>query len=506
MTISVTLDGLRKSYGGTVVLHDVSLSLRGGEVHGVLGENGAGKSTLIRALCGAIGVDRGRVLLDDEPVELGSPRDALRHKIALISQELALVPTLSVLDNVFLGSWRQRAGWRRPGADRARLAELMAGTGFRLDPDTPVRELPIVAQLQVEVLRALARGARVIAMDEPTALLTAAETERLLELIRRLAADGVAVVLVSHFLEEVLAVCDVVTVLRDGRHVLTAPAAEQTVPGLVGHMVGRPLELVYPEPPEVPRDAPVLLSARGLKRGRTVRDVTVDVRAGEIVGIAGLVGSGRSETLRAIFGADRRDGGEVLVADRPVPAGSPAKAIGAGMAMVPESRKEQGLVLIRSIRENLALSSLGDRQRGGLLRKRAELATTAAIADRLDVRAADTEGPLWTLSGGNQQKVLFGKWLVRTPRVLLVDEPTRGVDVAAKIQIHELLVDLARRGMAVLMVSSEVEEVLGLAHRVLVMRHGRIAGEFARGAASREEVLATAFADAPGPALSGRRE
>nr|WP_232376729.1 sugar ABC transporter ATP-binding protein [Amycolatopsis aidingensis] len=494
--VRVSLERVRKSYGGTVVLDEVSLSLRGGEVHGVLGENGAGKSTLLRILCGAVRADGGRAFVDGEPVTLGSPRQALRHRIALISQELSVVPALPVLDNVFLGGWSHRAGLRRPGADRARFAELLERTGFRLDPGTPVRDLPVVGQLQVEILRALARDARVIALDEPTALLTRAETEQLRGLIRALAADGVAVVLISHFLEDVLAVCDLVTVLRDGRQVLTAPAAEQTVPGLIGHMVGRPVEVLYPEPPAVPAEAPELLTARGLRRGGAVREVSLRVRAGEIVGIAGLVGSGRSETLRAIFGADRRDAGEVLVAGRPVPPGAPAKAIRQGLAMVPENRKEQGLVLIRSVRENLALASLGQRQRAGLLRRRAEAAAADGMVERLDVRGADPAGPVWTLSGGNQQKVLFGRWLVRTPRVLLVDEPTRGVDVAAKVQIHQLLVDLARRGMAVLLVSSEVEEVLGLAHRVLVMRQGRVVGEVARGTASREEVLALAFADA----------
>jgi ribose transport system ATP-binding protein len=495
--VRIDLEGFGKSYGGVPVLRDVSFTLHGGRVHGLLGENGAGKSTLLKAVCGAVAPDTGRILLDGRPISVGSPRDALRHGFTLISQELALVPAMTVLDNVYLGRWRNRFGWRDRRADRRRFAELTERTGFELDPSALVRDLPIAAQQQVEVLRALASGASVIGMDEPTALLTQNETERLLEVIRRLAADGAAVVLISHFLDEVLSVCDDITVLRDGRHIKTGPAAEQTPQSLVGDMVGRPVELLYPEPRPVPEDAPVLLSARGLRRGTAVRDVSLDIRAGEIVGIAGLVGSGRSETLRAIFGADAPDAGVVEVAGQAVPAGSPARAMKAGLAMVPESRKDQGLVLGRSVRENVALASLGSRQRAGFVRGGAEREAAGAMLGGLDVRGSDLGGPVWTLSGGNQQKVLFGKWLMDRPKVLMVDEPTRGVDVGAKGQIHQLLVELAAEGMAVLVVSSEVEEVLGLAHRVLVMRHGRFVGEFARGRATPEQVVALAFADTP---------
>ncbi|MEW9550241.1 sugar ABC transporter ATP-binding protein [Nonomuraea sp. NPDC050783] len=493
----IDLEGFGKSYGGVPVLRDVSFTLRGGRVHGLLGENGAGKSTLLKAVCGAVTPDAGRVLLDGRPIAVGSPRDALRHGFTLISQELALVPAMTVLDNVYLGRWRNRLGWRRRRANRREFAELTARTGFELDPSALVRDLPIAAQQQVEVLRALASGASVIGMDEPTALLTRNETERLLEVIRRLAADGAAVVLISHFLEEVLSVCDDITVLRDGRHIKTGPAAGQTPQSLVADMVGRPIELLYPEPRPVRPDAPVLLSARGLSRGTAVREVSLDIRAGEIVGIAGLVGSGRSETLRALFGADAPDAGVVEVDGRAVAPGSPARAMRAGLAMVPESRKDQGLVLGRSVRENVALASLGSRQQAGFVRGGAEREAAGTMLAGLDVRGSDLGGPVWTLSGGNQQKVLFGKWLMDRPKVLMVDEPTRGVDVGAKGQIHRLLVELAAEGMAVLVVSSEVEEVLGLAHRVLVMRHGRLVGEFARGRATPEQVIALAFADTP---------
>lgn len=495
--VQVDLERFSKSYGGVQVLRDVSMTLHGGRVHGLLGENGAGKSTLLKAVCGAVPPDVGRVLVDGRPISVGSPAEARRHGFALISQELALVPAMTVLENIYLGRWRNRMGWLTAGRDSRDFDLLLARTGFQLDPTALVQDLPLALQQQVEILRALASGASVIGMDEPTASLTKSETDQLLAIIRQLAADGVAVVLVSHFLDEVLTVCDDVTVLRDGQHVITGPASEQTSYQLVEHMAGRPVELLYPTPAPPPQKAPVLLSARDLRCGTAVQGVSLDVRAGEIVGIAGLVGSGRSETLRALFGADPRDSGHVEVDGRAVPAGSPWKAIRAGLAMVPESRKDQGLLLGSAVRENIALASLGARQVSGFVRHRAEAAAAGTKLRELDVRGADLTGPVWTLSGGNQQKVLFGKWLLEQPKVLLVDEPTRGVDVVAKHQIHQLMIALAARGMGVLVVSSEIEEVLGLSHRVLVMRQGRFVAEFARGEATRERILALAFADTP---------
>ncbi|TDD85461.1 sugar ABC transporter ATP-binding protein [Actinomadura darangshiensis] len=496
--MDVALQGIRKSYGGTAVLHEVSLTLRGGRVHGIVGENGAGKSTLARIMCGAVAADSGQVAVDGEPAAIRSPRDALRRGIALVTQEGAIVPGLSVADNVFLGGGvslgdrrgRRVRGLRDPAGDRRRFGRLAARTGFSLDPAARAGDLPLVHRQQVEILRALAQGARLIALDEPTALLPAPAAERLLRLARDLAErDGIAIVLISHRLDEVLSACDSVTVLRDGRHVTTAPAAELTPQALLRAMVGRPVETLYPEPAPVPDDAPVVLAVRGLSRGRAVRDVRLEVRAGEIVGLAGLVGSGRSETLRLVFGADRPDAGEVTILGRPATGGSPAHAMGLGAALVPESRGEQGLVLVRSAAENLAMASLPRRRRLGFVRRGAERRAVRAVAEPLGITGPHR--PAWTLSGGSQQRSVFGKWLVRSPRLLLVDEPTRGVDVAAKAQIHRLIADLAARGVAVLLASSEVEEVLGLAHRVLVMRDGRIAGEFPRGA-SAEDVLTRA--------------
>ena len=489
----ISIRGVGKSYSGVTVLHDIDLDIAPGEVHGLVGENGAGKSTLLKILGGAVRADRGTISFDGEPVQLGRPRDAIAHGVSLISQEGTLVPARPVLENVFLARWAQRSGFRLTRTDRERFDSLLATTGFDIDPGARVDSLPTGVQQQVEILRALARGARVLALDEPTAVLAEHEKENLLALIRRLAAAGTTVLLVSHFLDEVLAVADRVTVLRDGALVATGPAAQMTPRDLVRQMVGREIDVLYPAPAAVPAAAPVVLSARGLSRG-WVQDVSLEVRAGEILGIAGLVGSGRTETLRMLFGADRPTAGSVEMDGTDLGRPSPRRSMDAGLALVPESRKEQGLVMARSVRENIALASLSSRRAGPFVRLSAERAAVSAMSATVDVRAARGDATIDTLSGGNQQKALFGKWLLRSPRALLIDEPTRGVDVAAKAQIHQLIVDLAAKGMAVVCVSSEIEELLGLSHRVLVMRHGRVVGDFPRGT-RREVVIATAFGD-----------
>ncbi|HEX3790584.1 MAG TPA: sugar ABC transporter ATP-binding protein [Pseudonocardiaceae bacterium] len=488
---TISVRGVGKSYSGVSVLRDIDLDIASGEVHSLVGENGAGKSTLLKILGGAIRADHGTVSFDGQQTTIHSPRDAIRHGVSLISQEGALVPALTVLENVFLARWSNRAGFTQGGQDRRQFDELIDYTGFRIDPQVRVDTLPIGTQQQVEILRCLARGARVLAMDEPTAVLSEHEKDNLLGLIRRLAARGTTVILVSHFLDEVLSVAEKVTVLRDGQLVITDDAVNQTPNTLVGHMVGRQVDVLHPEPDPVPADAPVRLAARGLRRG-LVDGVDLSVRAGEILGIAGLVGSGRTETLRLLFGADKATEGVVEIDGTAHARLSPLRSMRAGVAMVPESRKEQGLVMARSVRENVALASLGKRRFGPFVRPGPEKSAVDDVSRSVDIRAAKIDAAIETLSGGNQQKALFAKWLLRKPRVLLIDEPTRGVDVAAKTQIHNLIVELAKEGMAVVVVSSEIEELLGLAHRVLVLRHGRPAGEFTRGA-PREAVLAVAF-------------
>lgn len=487
--------GLGKSYSGVTVLHDIDLDIPPGEIHSLVGENGAGKSTLLKILGGVIRADAGTIEFDGEAATLLTPRDSIDLGVSLISQEGALVPNRTVLENVFLGRWANTVGFARGSEDRRRFTELLTTTGFDIDPAVRVNRLSIGAQQQVEILRALARGARVIAMDEPTAVLSEHDKVNLLDLIRRLATSGTTIILVSHFLDEVLAVSERVTVLRDGAHVTTNPAADLTTGDLVRHMVGRQIDLLYPTPAQVAADAPIRLRATGLSRG-TVQGVDLSVRAGEILGIAGLVGSGRSETLQLLFGGDRASAGEVNIDGAHMGSVTPRRAMSAGMALVPESRKDQGLVMARSVRENVALASLGRRRFGPFVRRGAEGNAVQEVSESVDIRAARSDAPIRTLSGGNQQKALFAKWLLREPSVLLIDEPTRGVDVAAKGAIHQLIVDQAAEGMAVIVVSSEIEELLELSHRVLVLRRGRAVAEFGRGTA-REVVIAAAFGDQP---------
>jgi rhamnose transport system ATP-binding protein len=485
-----------KRFGGVRAVVDASVTFRRGSVHGLVGENGAGKSTLAKIISGVHEPDTGELLIDGDHVRFHSPRDALAHGVATIAQEIALVPARSVEENVLLGIEPSRGTVVRERAVRRRFNELNERVGFGLRPGVAVGALRTAEQQKVEILRAIARNARLIVMDEPTAALTRDESERLLDIIRQLAAAGTTIVLISHFLDEVLAVCDTVTVMRNGHIVRTGPAAEESEERLVAGMVGRELTLTFPpkQPPRV--DAPVVLEARNLSRGRAVEDVSLTIRAGEIVGLAGLVGSGRTEVARALFGADRIDAGEVLLDGRPVRIRGPRHAARLGIAMVPESRKEQGLVMVRPVRENVTLATLPTFADVGVVSTRRERRRVREISQELDVRAGSIEAPVTTLSGGNQQKTLFGKWLLRRPRVLITDEPTRGVDVGAKHQIYELIVRLAADGMAVLLISSELEEVLGLAHRILVMRRGRVVAELGAEEASMERVMSAAFASA----------
>lgn len=487
----INVNGIGKRYGGTTVLHDVSLRIAAGEIHGILGENGAGKSTLLKILGGAIVADTGSMEFHGKPVMISSPRDSIAHGVSLISQELALVPNRTVLENVFLGRWSNSAGLVRTGNDAGHFARLLEETGFELDPHMLVSRLPIGQAQQVEILKALARGAKVLCMDEPTAVLNEVEKAKLLGVIRRLSATGTTVILVSHYLEEVLALCDRVTILRDGAHIATDDASDHTPQSLVSLMVGRDIKLLLPALPPVPPHAEVVLNAVGLSNG-AIHNVSLEVRRGEILGLAGLVGSGRSETLMALFGADCVTEGHVEVRGRRVPPGSIRAAIKAGIALVPESRKEQGLVMSRPVGENIALATLGSRSVGGFVRGSKERKAVSAISKAVDLRGALQGSGIGRLSGGNQQKALFGKWLLNPPDVLLVDEPTRGVDIAAKALIHGIIIDLATRGTAVIVVSSELEEVIGLSHRINVMRKGGIVAEFDR-FASRDEIMASAF-------------
>ena len=492
--VLVELREIGKHFGGVRALAGVSVGIEEGEIHALVGENGAGKSTLGKIIAGAVGPDAGEMLLDGEAVTFRSPREALASGIAAIAQELLVVPRLSVAENVFLGTEPRRAGWVMRGVLRRRFEALTAEAGFDLPADRAAGSLRTAEQQQIEILRALARDARLIVMDEPSAALSEPDTVRLHEIIRSLAKAGKSVLLVSHFLREVLELADTVTVLRDGKLVRTKPAAEETESTLIQAMLGRPLDAAFPPKAVLRADAPIALSVRELS-APGVSGVSLEVRAGEIVGLAGLIGAGRSELARAVFGADRRKDGEVELAGSRLGAAAPMLSLRHGLAMIPESRKDQGLLLSRSVLENVSLSRLADFSRLGVVNRRSERAAASHALDRVAVKGGDYAAPVAALSGGNQQKVLFARMLMSGPRVLIADEPTRGVDVGAKRAIYDLLVGLAAEGMGVLLISSEVEEILGLAHRVLVMSRGRIVTELAGEEMTESAILAAAFSE-----------
>jgi ABC-type sugar transport system ATPase subunit len=488
----VELLGVSKRYGGVRALTDVDLTIRRGSIHALAGENGAGKSTLGKVIEGVVRPDGGEMHVLGRAVSYQSPRQALRDGTTMIAQEISLVPQRTVLENVFLGSESSRLGIVSNRALGRRFDTLSGQAGFDLPRDAEVGSLRLAQQQQVEILRALARNVRLIVMDEPTAALSATESAKLFEIVRRLNANGTTVIYISHFLQHMLDLADTVTVLRDGRVVRTAPTAGETPESLVTAMLGRPLELTLPDKVRAPADAKTVLEAENLARGAAVRNVSFSIREGEILGLAGLVGSGRSETARLVFGADRPDSGTVRLHGRDVTARSARSAVRSGIAMLPESRKTQGLVLGRSVLENVTLPHLPQVSRGSLLSLRSERQRTTRLLERVGVNTARLGDDVSALSGGNQQKVVFAKWLFDSPTVFIADEPTRGVDVGAKRAIYELIASLAADGMSVLLISSDLEEVMGLSHRILVMRNGSIAGEFG-GDAPEEELISAAF-------------
>jgi rhamnose transport system ATP-binding protein len=484
----LALTDVSKSFGAVAALRDVRLELHAGEAHALVGENGAGKSTLVKILAGVHAPDRGTVVLDGEPVQFSGPADARAAGIAVIYQEPTLFPDLSVAENIFMGR-QPRGSFRR--IDRAELrrrcVELFDRLGVHLDPDRPTRGLSIADQQLVEIAKALSFEARVLVMDEPTAALSGVEVERLFAVARSLRDDGAAVLFISHRFDEVFSLCQRITVMRDGQWVSTDRIEDVTVDQVVRRMVGREVSSLFPKQDTVRRD--VLLEVRGLSRHGVFTDVSFDVHGGEIVALAGLVGAGRSEVIQAVFGVDRYDSGEVRVAGRPLPPGRPAAAMAAGVALVPEDRRQQGLVMELSVERNATLTRRWSLSRFGLLSGAGERSAAGEWTHRLQVKAPHLTSPVSTLSGGNQQKVVLAKWLATQPKVLIVDEPTRGIDVGTKAEVHRLLSQLAADGLAVLMVSSELPEVLGMADRVLVMHEGRLVADIPRDRADEESVM-----------------
>lgn len=487
------IEGIRKTFPGVVALDSVDFDLRRGEVHVLLGENGAGKSTLIKMLSGAYQPDSGRVLVDGEEVRVHGAQDSERLGIATIYQEFNLVPDLTVAENIFLGRQPRRYGLIDRKRMEAEAAELLERVGVSVSPRARVRELGIARLQMVEIAKALSLNARVLIMDEPTAVLTSEEVEKLFSIVRRLREDGVGIVFITHHLEEIAALGDRVTVIRDGKSVGQVPAST-TEDELVRLMVGRSIEQQYPRVRAAVDDGSgtTLLTVEGLTRDGVFHDVSFEVRAGEVVGIAGLVGAGRTEVVRAVFGADPYDKGTVKVAGSALRRHDVNAAMAAGIGLIPEDRKGQGLLLDASVEENLGLVTMRAATHGGLVDLKGQRAAAARIAEQLGVRMAGLGQHVRTLSGGNKQKVVIGKWLLADTKVLILDEPTRGIDVGAKVEIYQLVNELTAAGAAVLMISSDLPEVLGMSDRVLVMAQGRIAGELSADEATQDSVMALA--------------
>lgn len=483
------VSGVTKRFPGVTALDGVDLSVHQGEVHCLVGENGAGKSTLMKILAGGLAPDRGEIRLNGEPVRLRSPYDAQSRGVGMIYQEFNLVPALSVAENIYLGRAPTRG--RTPLIDHRKLRNdariLLSRLGIAIDPRKSAGECSVAEQQMVEIAKALALNARLLIMDEPSATLTDTELKALFALMRELRAAGLGIVYISHRLEEIFQIGDRVTVLRDGRRVETRAVADVTRDELIRMMVGRELKDEFPKV-TAPR-GPERLRVEGLGRPDAFEDVSFTLHAGEVVGLTGLVGSGRTEVARAIFGADPIERGRILLDGAEIRLRTPRHAISAGIGLLTEDRKRQGLVLGMCVRENVTLANLAGVPGRMFIRRRGERCIAENHARELRIRTPDVEQTAVHLSGGNQQKVVLAKWLFTQSRVLMFDEPTRGVDVGAKVSIYELMNQLVANGAAILMISSELPEVLGMCDRILVMHEGRIAGELSRAEASQEAIM-----------------
>ena len=492
------LRDISKRFPGVLALNGVTLDVRAGEVHALLGENGAGKSTLIKIIAGVYRADAGEIRIDGRPVAVRNPHDAQVLGISTIFQEFTLAPDMTVADNIFLG--------REPLRIRAlsivdrreltrRTREVLASLDLQISPEAAIKHLGVAQQQMVEIAKAMSLDARLIIMDEPTATLTSHEIDRLFEAIDRLKRRGVAIVYVSHRLDEVKAIGDRATILRDGAYVGTVPVASTTIDEMIRLMVGRELKDKFPKVAIEPGDE--VLRVEGLTRKGILHGVSLRVRRGEILGIAGLVGSKRTETARAIFGADPIDSGRIFLHGLPVKVRTPADAIANRIALVPEDRKRHGIFASLSVWENVVISALRHFSRNGALDLRRARQRAQAYVSSLRVATPDLDKRVLELSGGNQQKVVIAKWLNTNAELFLFDEPTRGIDVGGKIEVYRLMGELLSRGAAIVMISSELPEILGLSDRILVMRDGRICGEFDRADATEENILNCALRGAP---------
>jgi ribose transport system ATP-binding protein len=487
----LTMSGIDKHFPGVQALKASGLEVLPGEVHVLLGENGAGKSTLMKILCGQYAADAGEVVFCGSPIKPTGPLDAERLGLVMIHQELNLVPGLTVAENIFLGHEPTAGGLIADGRMSAGTRDLLHRLRCEIDPDLPVSELSVAEQQLVEIARALQRRARLLVMDEPSAALSDAEIEALFAVIRDLVSDGVPVIYISHRMPEIFAIGDRVTVMRDGQTVGTKKVSETEVAELIQLMVGRTIAERVPKR-EVALGE-VALEVDGLIAARFPKPISLSLREGEILGVAGLMGSGRTELARAIFGADPLDGGTVTVAGRTLSGHDPAESIAAGLGFLTEDRKQQGLVLQCTVTENITLTSLDEVSRAGAIDLGAEAELAQVEVDRLHIRVASLDQKIVNLSGGNQQKVVLARWLAARCRVLLFDEPTRGIDVGAKAEIYELIGKLVDHGVAILLISSEMPELIGLSDRIAVMHEGSLQGILPRAEATQERIMELAL-------------
>lgn len=486
--------GVNKAFPGVQALANAAIDVRGGEVHALVGENGAGKSTLARIIAGLEAPDAGRMLLADRPHQPKGRREAEANGVRLVMQELNLISTLTVAENVFIERWPNRCGFIDYSGLNEAARRLMAQVGLdRVDPSMPVGALGVGQQQMVEIAAGLSRRCRLLVLDEPTASLTDSEVSLLLAQIEKLKAEGVGIIYISHRIEEILRIADRVTVLRDGQVVATRATRDLTCDEIIRLMVGRDLAETDFAPAATRGD--LALRAVGLCAGDKVRDVSFDVHHGEILGVAGLMGSGRTETMRLVFGADPREAGEIYLEgnDRPARIRTPSDAVRCGIALLTEDRKEQGLLLALSVRANVSVARLADVSRLGWIDRARERAVARRYVDSLSIRCTSSEQSAGQLSGGNQQKVVIAKWLYRNCGVLIFDEPTRGIDVGARLEIYLTLAELARKGKAIVVVSSDLKELMAICHRIMVLSAGRVAGVFARDRWSEQQILSAAF-------------